>query len=187
MEWEFVNGDRRGFEISESGRIRSVEGNKNSKVLRLSKNTKLSSNYEMKVKVNMELESNATMDIGLADHYELNQYGLSKLISGSIHYGNYDGNIYDKGQKVKTLNQKLQKDYIIKVKNEVVKETNDKEKIFKMTLTINHVKVGVSFYLAEKHMLPYLILPTYIKVELDVEINGNSLTNFNQIIFCFYL
>merc|ERR1712136_346183 len=86
----------------------------------------------------------------------------------SIIYDHRDGQICDNNQKIKRVDTKLNKDSIIKIKNETMRKTNNNEKIFKMSFTINDVELCVFFYQDVQPKVPYLWLG--VVVELDVEV-----------------
>ena len=131
------------------------------------KKTKLSPNYETKVTCKSELQNDAVISIGVIDDNEIT-HDMDRIM-----YNHNDGKIYDQCKEIKTINKKLEKDSIIKIRNELVKKTNKEEPIFQITVTINDAELFASFYQAKDQMTPHLRLTD--EVELGVEISSKIL------------
>ena len=167
LEWEFRdNNQRQGFDISNSGQTmkKKIGGYAS---MRLNNQIRINSKYKMNVRVKSEVKNNALMRIGLVN---------SEHWDKSIVYDHRDGQICDNNQKIKRVNTKLNKDSIIKIKNEIIRKTDNNEKIFKMSFTINDVELCVFFYQDVQPKVPYLWLG--VVVELDVEVISKILIIF---------
>ena len=140
------------------------------------KKTKFSSNYEMKVTCESKFFRHFDQDkpwlkMGLIIDNDAEYNNMNRIIFDSVNL-----RIVDKVTQIKQINKTLEKYPIIKVSNEMIKKTNEDERIFQVSITINDADSVVLFYQAKEEMVPFLLLNG--EIEVDVEISSKILTNF---------
>ena len=169
-------------DLSEPGKLKKRSGS--DVYMRLSENATLLANYEMKIKIQNEIKDDAQIFIGVLDDYNW---------INDISYSHDDGKIYNinsginETTEITTINAKLKKHSIIKVRNAIVPNEREKtiapEKRFLVGITIDDVKSGMLFYKNVYNnygKLPFLYFGRDVEVELDVEVVSKIFINFKH-------
>ena len=129
--------------------------------------TKPEQKYTMKVKVQSELQNDTWVEIGIMKDWRKER---------GVNYQHTGGQIVDNNQEIKKIDRKLIKGSIIEFTNEMIKQTNNtnkmyiNEKIFKVSVMIDGVMKCISYYRDTQQMIPYLFFGENCEVELDVEL-----------------
>ena len=132
--------------------------------MRLSNENKINLRYKVNIRVKSELRNDVWMGIGLVNSEDWGE---------SIYYHHYYGQIVDNGQEIKKINNKVNKDSIIKIQNEIIRKTNDNKNIFKVSFMINEEEKCISYYQDVQPMVPHLYFDDEVEVfdvEVDVEV-----------------
>ena len=158
LEWEFLDDDDRPWIIISNKGQTMKKKSKGGVWIRLNNEIKLNLKYEINVSVS-ELQDKAAMAIGL---------GSSETWHGRIDYHHHNGQICDNLSAIKRVDTKLNKDSIMTIRNTVIKKTNNNEKIFKVSFTINDEVLCQLYYQDVKPMVPYLELDDVVEVDVEV-------------------
>ena len=176
LEWEFFDNCARDYVVTnETGsKIKNRGGHAK---MRLFEKIKLDSNYEMKIRIGSELQTDAFLNIGLFKRKnKWDEFGMGISLESSeksnegIYYSHRDGQIFDNKQEIKSINRKLHENFIITFMNKKVKKTKYHEKLFQESILVNENEKCVLFYQDARPMVPFLQLDD--KIELDVEVRS---------------